>query len=486
MESLACGEKLKQQQQNQRYQKNNNSNTNNNNSGQFKLEVDVRATLQTMDLPLTSEGAQQALIRMGRWTEIDDDDKNSNQADRKKSGNIIYERWSPLVLEASEWYITMDKLRRQDLKSNVLSKRKREQEPQQVLQRQEQSNNKRLSQYNNKIPSIEKRIDLTMVPSICIDAVRTDFRDDAFGIRTRASTGRSVHESSGSRFEILIHITDVSDLYAKEPMLAETTVPIEEQVKYLQELEQTASSRIRSQYDFPLGPLHLLPPQVLRSLSLQVFKQDFQSDPKTWPNSWHGLSDDDEASTINRCVTIWVYIDETNGSIIDMGMERTIISRPLALSFSHASKLLELDSNQQQLPPLLSNAKSVLTAVENTLLIWEKARLKESESLRSRKEKIEAKHFLSEQVNRGNSNNNYRKGNAQAQDGNFKFSRGHQMVDLILVLYENAFQMMRYKKGNGYTLVPIHSAGHYKDAVRELTTASYFLYHIFYFNDVSY
>lgn len=48
------------------------------------------------------------------------------------------------------------------------------------------------------------------------------------------------------------------------------------------------------------GPLHLLPPVGLEALSFVT----------------------DEKDAINRCVTLWAYIDERNGKLLDAGLER--------------------------------------------------------------------------------------------------------------------------------------------------------------------
>ena len=54
LESLACGEKLQQQKRG--------------GGAGIRLEVDVRTTLEAMNLPLSSEGAQEALFRVRWWT----------------------------------------------------------------------------------------------------------------------------------------------------------------------------------------------------------------------------------------------------------------------------------------------------------------------------------------------------------------------------------------------------------------------------------
>jgi cytoskeletal protein RodZ len=494
LESLACGERLKQQEKW-------NKNKLDGGIGGLKLEVDVRTTLEVMSLPFTSEGAQEALIRMGRWTNTTGDEiDNNTEANNNYDSN--YERWSSSVLEASKWYNKMDILRRQKMKLKILEIRKKDQ---QRKNKKENNNNDTSTKKKSSSLLIERRIDLTALPCICVDAAATRFRDDAFGIRTRSSTGRKVHKDA--RFEILVHIADVSDIYAPDPYVIGTPyagnnpaagtaedqeeddeeegqskktkqqqqppkIYIEQQRKYLQELEQAACSRIRSKYDLPLGPLHLLPTTVLQSLSLDAYKHDWTSDPDTWPNSWQTITED--VGSVNRCVTVWVYIDETNGRLLDMGMERSIISRPLALTFEHATKILDMPEEQQKnLPPLLAKARALLTAVETNIRIWEDARIKNDDSHRAREEKLRAKEFVSKQVysNRQYDNNNNRGGGRgknkkrdDGRDGSFNRSRGHNLVDSTLVLYENAFRMMRSKK---HVMIPIHYTGQVQDAVRK-------------------
>jgi len=77
--------------------------------------------------------------------------------------------------------------------------------------------------------------------------------------------------------------------------------------------------------------------------------EDRDDDDNNNNNNNHG--------TANRAVTLWAYIDERNGYLIDIGFERSIISRPLALTFGTATKLLEAsDKQQEKFPPMLANA----------------------------------------------------------------------------------------------------------------------------------
>ncbi len=420
LESLACGEKLQQQKRG--------------GGAGIRLEVDVRTTLEAMDLPLSSKGAQEALIRMGRWTK-----KESSGDDGK-----LYERWSPSVLEAAKWYVQMDRNRRRDMKSKILE-----------LRAQEQKKNEKQPKKSKKSQShdvLEGRIDLTNLPCICVDAERTSFRDDAFGIRKRSSTGRKVNPKA-SQWELLFHIADISDIYAPDPMVLgspcasgtaddQSTNPktsLGEQKTHLQELERAARSRIRSEYNLPLGPLHLLPTNVLDSLSLDAFKQDWTSDPSTWQSSWHSM--DKDSGTANRAVTLWVYIDERSGFVIDIGLERSIISRPLALTFETASKLLNASEQQQEkFPPMLAKARVLLSVVERNIEIWSDNRQKKSDEARAREERLAAREMISNQVFGGKNNRHKRRDDGK--DGDFRRNRGHRLVDSTLHLYENALRMM--------------------------------------------
>jgi len=192
-------------------------------------------------------------------------------------------------------------------------------------------------------------------------------------------------------------------------------------------------------YDLPLGPLHLLPTTVLESLSLDAFKQDWTSDPSTWPSSWHTM--DEENGTANRAVTLWVYIDERSGKIIDIGFERSIISRPLALTFETATKLLDAsDQQQRRFPPMLAKARVLLSVVERNIDIWSDSRQKQSDEARAREEKLAARELISNQVFGGKNNRGRRRDDGR--DGDFRRNRGHRLVDSTLNLYENAFRMM--------------------------------------------
>src|SRR6056300_318444 len=240
-----------------------------------------------MDLPLTADGASQALVLLGRWSQ--------NDAENKSKRNNAIEPWSTEVMDTARNLVTYTEERR----VKIAAARKK---------------------CKNKPCSFDERVDLSSLPCVCIDAKRTAFRDDSIGIRLRSSTGRKM--TAASKWEILLHIADVSNIY-NDPQF--------------NLLRKAAERRGQSRYDLPFGPLHLLPPVALSALALST----------------------DEDNSTNECVTVWAYIDERDGKLIDAGLERTIISSPKALSFDDANKLL--DSGKQDLPKSLSNIRAIIT-----------------------------------------------------------------------------------------------------------------------------
>ncbi len=241
---------------------------------ELELEVDVREALKALDLPTTPQGAREALVRIGLWSE--------DQTRGK------FEPWSDETLHAAKEYARADGIRR-----NLLSK---------------------IHEENNDV-DLEGRIDLTSLPAICIDAETTTFRDDAIGIRPRSMTGRKVVPQA-SNWELLIHIADASDIYCPQQRFLDG--------RKVELLRAAAVLRSMSRYDLPSGPLHLLPPVVLKSLSFTTHPPGSIIDSKV----------------PNRCVSLWAYIDERSGKILECGLERTLIAPPLALTYESASKCL--------------------------------------------------------------------------------------------------------------------------------------------------
>ena len=192
------------------------------------LELDVRQALTSMNLPLTPEGAASALIKIGRWSE---DTKNDI---RSKKANKLIEPWSPDLLDAARSLAIYENKRRESLAKKCFS------------------SNKKVSKKANTSPTdgLEGRVDLSSLPCVCIDAKRATFRDDAIGIRLRSSTGRRVNKTA-SKWEILVHIADVSDIYIDgRKSNANISVPSKKDVQLLR---QAAERRGQSRYDLPLG-----------------------------------------------------------------------------------------------------------------------------------------------------------------------------------------------------------------------------------------
>jgi exoribonuclease R len=338
-----------------------------------KLGINIRETLRAMSLPMTPQGAKDALIQVGRWT------ASSNNE------NAAVNPWSKPVLEAAEWYQHMDEKRKDRL---LTASRK------------------------------EGRVDLTKLPCICVDASKTSFRDDAIGIRARASTGRRV--SNDNKWEVLLHIADVSDLYA--PL-------IQAKSPQLQKLNEAAASRGTSRYDLPLGPLHLLPPLVLHSLALQTTAINKATKIK---------------KGVNRCVTVWVYLDEKTGNLLDCGLERTLISKPLALSYNDATTLLITGDKDED--PTLQKAKALLEVTERNLKRWSDYHRSKNIAAQAREERLAARELVGKQL--------YYETTRKRDDGRqgFQRSRGHQLVDMSLELYGFALNGLLYRSNK--TAIP--------------------------------
>lgn len=328
---------------------------NNHPEHQSGLEVDVRESLKALGARPTPEGARKVLVQIGRWS----------QGNHDRLGALP---WSPTVLEASRWY--------------------REQQ----LSRTKESAIK------------DGYSDLTNVPFVCVDAKRTSFRDDAIGVRPRASTGRKV--TSASKWEILISIADVSDLYATLQNIDKTSA------SHLAILREAAASRGVSRYDLPLGPLHLLPPVVLETLAFNTITAAGTKGDLQYPN---------------RCVTVWVYIDEKSGKLLDAGIERTVISPPVALSYQQATALLEgkVDTSNNA---LLRRTGQVLGVVERSVLAWSQQRRQNSDAAQKREERLAVKEFVATQQLQ------HKKQRDDGRDG-FQRTRGHRLVDASLDLY---------------------------------------------------
>lgn len=288
------------------------------------LELDVRQALTSMNLPLTPDGATQALIKIGRWSE-------NTKGDKK---NKLIEPWSPDLLDAAR-SLALHEGERREMLAKICYQAK-----------------KKSSGKASVSDGLEGRVDLSPLPCVCIDAKRAAFRDDSIGIRLRSSTGRKLNKAA-SKWEVLIHIADVSDIYFDK----------DGSNGNLQILREAAGRRGQSRYDLPNGPLHLLPPVALAALSLAT----------------------DEGKTPNRCVTLWAYIDERDGKLLEAGLERTIISSPRALTFADATMLLEKDADQ--VPKPMTNTKAILSVAERNLSLWSQQHKERNQAAQKREKR---------------------------------------------------------------------------------------------------
>jgi len=337
------------------------------------LELDVKEALSALSLNKSPEGAQQALVQIGRWSQLQKEEIEAGRRGLQK----MHSPWSSDVLNCAKKLKENERLRRSELFRKC-------------------SKNKSGKQ------RIDGRKDLTALPAVCIDAKRASFRDDAIGIRPRSSTGRKI--KSGCKFELLVHIADVSDIYAPKPK--------PDPGFDLTLLKKSAESRGSSRYDLPLGPLHLMPPIALEALAL---------DTKS------GARPRNEVDSVNRCVTLWVYIDTKSGCVIDSGLERTLIRTPLQFAFEDASQLL--DTELEALSSESKQTKSLLTVIEQCLSAWKENRLKTSEAARKREKRFQVKEMVAKET----------MGTKSMRDdgakGSFQRSRGHRIVDNSLDLY---------------------------------------------------
>eukprot|EP00804_Cyclotella_cryptica_P004121 CCRYP_016851-RC/>CCRYP_016851-RC protein AED:0.21 eAED:0.21 QI:994/1/1/1/1/0.66/3/181/721 len=337
-----------------------------------RLELDVREALLRMNLPLNPEGATEALIRIGRWSESERD-----RSQRKKS---TVEPWPPEVLEAARALARYENGRREMLAKKCFSAK-------------------------SKNADLEGRVNLSLLPCVCIDAKRASFRDDSIGIRLRSSTGRNVNKAA-SKWEILIHIADVSDLYFHEEKANSNVIIPNEDGLNIQVLRQAAERRGQSRYDLPLGPLHLLPPVALEALSLST----------------------NQNKVPNRCVTLWAYIDERNGKILEAGLERSVISSPLAMSFADATTLLT--SGVDEIPSAMTNTKSVLAVAERNLSLWSTRHRQTNKAAEQRENRLATREKIAFELS-----TSVETERDDGAGGSFQRSRAHRLVDSSLDLY---------------------------------------------------
>jgi hypothetical protein len=348
--------------------------------GLEQIDLDVREVLSSMNLSLTPEGAQLALIKSGRWS--------SNASTKKSSRMGDFEAWSNEILDSARMFAELEE-ERKDSFCNILAM--------------------------DSSKSIEGRTNLVALPAVCVDAKRASFRDDAIGVRPRSSTGRKVIEKA-SKWEILVHIADVSDLYAPK-ILRPPGYNFD-----FSGLRKASESRGTSRYDLPFGPLHLMPPIALTALALST-------------KDMHGKS---SRQPVNRCVTLWAYIDERNGKIIDAGLERTLISSPIALTFESASAIL--DGSKETKSQHIRQAKAIMAIAERNLSLWKQNRLKTDKAASQRESRLKVKEMIAKEIY--DSNRNMRD---DGVGGSFQRSRGHKLVDQSLDLYGSTLSTLMSK-----------------------------------------
>jgi RNB domain len=361
------------------------------------LELDIRGVLNKMQLPLSSEGAKLALLKLGHWSPS------------MESGTRRFQPWSSDILQASEWYINTDLVRQQSFRDNLLLSR-----------------NKAQTRGDSHYPSSilrtsENRTDMSKYRSICIDSKRTAFRDDAIGIRRRTdNTGKRCIE--GSNYELLIHIADVTDFYVNFPQVELLNLPNDSK-QYLSILRSAAESRVTSRYDLSSGPLHLLPPNVLEILSFSNRKEN------------------------HRCITLWVYMDEKNGKIVDAGFERSVISTPTFLSYEEASDILDsTDINMKSAENSdIVKIRAQMLMAEHILSNWTLRRQENSISAAKREARLASREAAYQETGLNV--------DESVSNSIFQRTRAHRIVDSSLSLYSLVAYTLLQKSGTPLPIV---------------------------------
>jgi hypothetical protein len=153
---------------------------------------------------------------------------------------------------------------------------------------------------------------------------------------------------------------------------------------------------------------------------------------------------DGKQKAINRCVTFWAYIDEQNGTILDSGLERTLISSPISLSYNEASELL--------LQPISSFARNntqksnrdvtiaLLHIIDRIFSAWATRQLENNEVYQKRQYRLKAKELVSQETFE------YDKSYSSAS---FNRTSGHMIVDRALDLYASGVAtLLRQKRAS--------------------------------------
>ena len=138
--------------------------------------------------------------------------------------------------------------------------------------------------------------------------------------------------------------------------------------------------------------------------------------------------------TTNRCVTLWAYIDERDGRLLEAGLERTIISSPRSMSFADATALLDGDASSGS----TANAKAILFVVDRNLSLWSQRHNQRNQAAQKREQRLSNREFISNELNAASS--------TRARDDgvghSFQRSRGHRVVDSSLDLYAFAVETL--------------------------------------------
>ena len=192
---------------------------------------------------------------------------------------------------------------------------------------------------------------------------------------------------------------------------------------------------------------------ALRSLALETINPDLTSKSNPVPL--------DPPRSVNRCVTLWVYIDERSGKVLDAGVERTVISCPLALSFDSATSLLS--NSLASTDPALKKARAMLEIIERNVGRWKEYNLAQNEASSAREKRLQAREVVSRAVH-GADNRRRRRDNGSE---GFSRTRGHQTVDACLELYGHGIRTFLEKRKTAFPRI----AGTGPDRLARVATA---------------
>jgi glycine cleavage system protein P-like pyridoxal-binding family len=92
-----------------------------------------------------------------------------------------------------------------------------------------------------------------------------------------------------------------------------------------------------------------------------------------------------------------VYIDDRTGKLLDAGVERTLISCPLALSFQLAIALL--DGSLENAEDLyLAKMKAILVVAERNLKLWSESHRERNKAAKAREEHLAAQEMVGQEL----------------------------------------------------------------------------------------